>query len=221
MTGQAPKIYAKTGDNGRTRFQHFCGECGSPLFTSGEGGPDDWGIRWGSIRQRDSTEADAANLVPVGSPLDQRSREIAGSGDGVTACDLAPMGMARLKKRPRRKGPRRKGPRRKGPRRKGQGRLAQLVRASRLHREGREFEISRRLPAFAPKRGFGWASQQGEGCRAGVAEQRRRNIPQLISAHQERAKRPPPTRKSSIDIVPSMKPEPAEPPLKCRYALEW
>ncbi len=53
MTGQPPKIYAKTGDNGRTRFQHFCGECGSPLFTSGEGGPDDWGIRWGSIRQRD------------------------------------------------------------------------------------------------------------------------------------------------------------------------
>jgi hypothetical protein len=51
--GQAPKIYAKKGDNGRTRFQHFCGECGVPLFTSGEGGPDDWGIRWGSIRQRD------------------------------------------------------------------------------------------------------------------------------------------------------------------------
>ena len=54
MTGGRPKIYAKTGDNGRTRFQHFCGDCGSPLFTSGEGTEaDDWGIRWGSIRQRD------------------------------------------------------------------------------------------------------------------------------------------------------------------------
>jgi hypothetical protein len=52
LTGAAPKVYAKTGDNGRTRFQHFCGECGSPLFTSGEGGPDDFGIRWGGIRQR-------------------------------------------------------------------------------------------------------------------------------------------------------------------------
>ena len=52
MTGEPAKIYAKTGDNGRTRFQHFCGQCGSPLFTSGDGGPDDWGIRWGSIRQR-------------------------------------------------------------------------------------------------------------------------------------------------------------------------
>jgi hypothetical protein len=53
LAGNAPKIYAKAGDNGRTRFQHFCGDCGSPLFTSGEGGGrDDWGIRWGSIRQR-------------------------------------------------------------------------------------------------------------------------------------------------------------------------
>src|SRR5882757_5268529 len=52
MTGSPAKIYSKTGDNGRPRFQHFCAECGSPLFTSGEGGPDDWGIRWGSIRQR-------------------------------------------------------------------------------------------------------------------------------------------------------------------------
>ena len=56
IAGQAPKICARTGDNGRTRYQHyqhFCGECGSPLFTSGECGPDDWGIRRGSIRQRD------------------------------------------------------------------------------------------------------------------------------------------------------------------------
>jgi hypothetical protein len=53
MTGGATKIYRKTGDNGQARFQHFCPECGSPLFTSGEGGEEDWGIRWGSIRQRD------------------------------------------------------------------------------------------------------------------------------------------------------------------------
>jgi hypothetical protein len=53
MTGATPKVYPKTGDNGRIRFQHFCEACGSQLFSSGEGGPDDWGIRWGSIRQRD------------------------------------------------------------------------------------------------------------------------------------------------------------------------
>jgi hypothetical protein len=53
LTGGTPKVYAKRGDNGRTRLQHFCGDCGSPLFTSGEGDQvGDWGIRWGSIRQR-------------------------------------------------------------------------------------------------------------------------------------------------------------------------
>ncbi|MBV9529689.1 MAG: GFA family protein [Bradyrhizobium sp.] len=53
MTRGRPKIYAKSGDNGRLRYQHFCGDCGSPLFTSGEGEhADDFGIRWGSIRQR-------------------------------------------------------------------------------------------------------------------------------------------------------------------------
>jgi hypothetical protein len=55
LTGGTPRIYHKRGDNGRVRFQHFCGECGSPLFTSGEGeDADAWGIRWGSIRQRDA-----------------------------------------------------------------------------------------------------------------------------------------------------------------------
>ena len=53
LTGGEPKLYAKTGDNGRKRLQFFCPECGSPLFTAGEGDEaDDWGIRWGSIRQR-------------------------------------------------------------------------------------------------------------------------------------------------------------------------
>jgi hypothetical protein len=53
MTGEAPKIYVKTGENGRKRLQYFCPHCGSPLFTTGEGADaETWGIRWGSIRQR-------------------------------------------------------------------------------------------------------------------------------------------------------------------------
>ncbi len=53
LSGNPPKLYAKTGDSGRKRLQYFCPECGSPLF-SGVDGPDSevWGIRWGSIRQR-------------------------------------------------------------------------------------------------------------------------------------------------------------------------
>jgi hypothetical protein len=52
LTRGQPKLYAKAGDNGRRWIQHFCGDCGSPLFTRGEGGRLDFGIRWGSIRQR-------------------------------------------------------------------------------------------------------------------------------------------------------------------------
>ncbi len=53
LTGNPPKVYTKTGDNGRKRFQSFCPECGSPLFTTGEGvEAEEWGIRWGTIRQR-------------------------------------------------------------------------------------------------------------------------------------------------------------------------
>lgn len=55
LTAHPPKLYTKTGDNGRRRLQYFCPECGSPLFTTGEGADSDvWGIRLGSIRQRDS-----------------------------------------------------------------------------------------------------------------------------------------------------------------------
>jgi hypothetical protein len=53
ITSGVPKIYFKIGDNGLKRLQYFCGDCGSPLFTTGEGADAaEWGIRWGSIRQR-------------------------------------------------------------------------------------------------------------------------------------------------------------------------
>jgi hypothetical protein len=54
LTGGAPKLYIKRGDNGLRRLQYFCPECGSPLFTTGEGADaEEWGIRWGSISQRE------------------------------------------------------------------------------------------------------------------------------------------------------------------------
>lgn len=54
LTGAQPKLYRKMAENGNIRLQYFCGECGSPLFTAGEGDEaETWGIRWGSIDQRD------------------------------------------------------------------------------------------------------------------------------------------------------------------------
>lgn len=49
-----PKIYVKTGDSGAKRAQAFCPECGSPIYaTSVGGGPKIYGIRVGTVEQRD------------------------------------------------------------------------------------------------------------------------------------------------------------------------
>ncbi|CAN7587383.1 GFA family protein [Rhizobium sp. LjRoot254] len=53
LTANPPKLYTKHGQNGRPRLQYFCPECGSPLFTTGEGeDATTTGIRLGSINQR-------------------------------------------------------------------------------------------------------------------------------------------------------------------------
>jgi len=53
ITRGEPKRYTKAGDNGKPRHQLFCPNCGSPMFTTGEGEDAlEWGIRWGSIDQR-------------------------------------------------------------------------------------------------------------------------------------------------------------------------
>lgn len=58
LTGGQPKRYVRYGDNGATRLQFFCPDCGSPVFTTGEGpDADTIGIRAGTIDQR-------AQLVP-------------------------------------------------------------------------------------------------------------------------------------------------------------
>ena len=57
LTQGAPKTFVKTADNGNHSVQHFCGDCGSPIFYSSADDPaGEWGIRWGSIRQRAELE---------------------------------------------------------------------------------------------------------------------------------------------------------------------
>ena len=48
-----PKVYVKTAESGNQRAQGFCGECGSHLYATSVGdGPKDYGIRVGTMRQR-------------------------------------------------------------------------------------------------------------------------------------------------------------------------
>ena len=53
LTGK-PKIYVKTGDSGNKREQTFCSNCGSPIYSTSVGnGPKQYGIRLGTVNQRD------------------------------------------------------------------------------------------------------------------------------------------------------------------------
>ncbi|MBV8536085.1 MAG: GFA family protein [Alphaproteobacteria bacterium] len=55
MTGQ-PTLYLKTtADSGNPRLQAFCGQCGSPIYstTPGEGVQPSYTVRVGLLRQRD------------------------------------------------------------------------------------------------------------------------------------------------------------------------
>jgi hypothetical protein len=52
LTGEL-KMYAKTADDGSIRVQPFCPECGTPIYSSPpEGAPGFFGIRVGTIKQR-------------------------------------------------------------------------------------------------------------------------------------------------------------------------
>ena len=81
MTEGEARTYAKRGDSGRVRHMHFCGDCGSPLFTTGEGqDAATMGIRWGSIDQRDT-------LVPQGQIWRQSAVDWLGRVDALPARD--------------------------------------------------------------------------------------------------------------------------------------
>ena len=49
-----PKTYSNVAESGRERIQAFCPDCGSPFYSCDPGdGPKIYGIRVGTIRQRD------------------------------------------------------------------------------------------------------------------------------------------------------------------------
>ena len=53
LTGEL-KTYIKMADSGNERTQTFCPNCGSPIYASSVGdGPKVYGLRVGSVRQRD------------------------------------------------------------------------------------------------------------------------------------------------------------------------
>jgi hypothetical protein len=54
LTAGEPRIYVKIAESGRRRAQAFCPDCGTHLYAaSAEDGPKVYGIRLGTVRQRD------------------------------------------------------------------------------------------------------------------------------------------------------------------------
>jgi hypothetical protein len=49
----APKKYVKTAESGNRRVQAFCGECGSPIYSSAIENPPMYSLRVGGLRERD------------------------------------------------------------------------------------------------------------------------------------------------------------------------
>lgn len=53
-----PKTYVKTGESGARRLQVFCPACGTHIYATADGdGPKTYGIRVGTVRQRDALSA--------------------------------------------------------------------------------------------------------------------------------------------------------------------
>ena len=51
LTGE-PRVYIKTAESGNKRAQTFCADCGTPLWASTPTDPQVYGLRVGTLRQR-------------------------------------------------------------------------------------------------------------------------------------------------------------------------
>ena len=49
ITKGTPKRYAAKADSGRTLFRHFCGDCGSPIYSQREATPERIVVRAGTF----------------------------------------------------------------------------------------------------------------------------------------------------------------------------
>ena len=92
MTGAPAKIYAKTGDNGRTRFQHFCEALRFPAVHQRRRRAGRLGHPLGQHPPARSAQAGAANLVPLRRAMDQRYQGFAGTAGRLAPCKPGDIG---------------------------------------------------------------------------------------------------------------------------------
>lgn len=56
LVSGTPKTFSKTSDSGKTITSHFCGDCGSTLFRTGDSFPDTVIIKLGVMDSKDAFE---------------------------------------------------------------------------------------------------------------------------------------------------------------------
>ena len=49
----SPKIYIKTAESGNKRVHAFCPDCGTPIYAGAPHNPKTYGLRVGTLKQRD------------------------------------------------------------------------------------------------------------------------------------------------------------------------
>ena len=97
LTANPPKLYRKRGDSGALRLQYFCPECGSLLFTTGEG--EDaaiWGIRLGTIARYQDGQPFSRLVIVNG--LNQGTEAIRAFSNGLSRFTYRATLDARLQK---------------------------------------------------------------------------------------------------------------------------
>ena len=71
MKGQPTNYVKTTAESGNPRVQAFCGQCGSPIYSTspGEGQQASYMVRVGILKRARPARAEAAELVPLGAEL--------------------------------------------------------------------------------------------------------------------------------------------------------
>ena len=83
-----PKRYQCVADSGRTLYRHFCGDCGSPLYSQREATPESMALRIGTLEGAGDMKITAHIWTKSKRPwsfIDPAAKQFAGQPDAPAA----------------------------------------------------------------------------------------------------------------------------------------
>ncbi|MGH8744918.1 MAG: GFA family protein [Burkholderiales bacterium] len=88
VTRGTPKRYAAKADSGRTLYRHFCGDCGSPIYSQRATTPETVGLRAGTLDSGQNMKITVNIWTASARPwayIDPASRRFPGQPDAPAA----------------------------------------------------------------------------------------------------------------------------------------